>query len=548
MSGTSGELPASWCQSLWAATPDAVWTLAVDGRVVAANPRALSEHGPAVNTLRQLWQLDRPRSVHGLAVFLDEHPASRALRGHAVAGEVLLIQRGGHPAGRMVEVHATPLRDPAGSLTGALLIQRDGAAGPGSRSGIATSAGAATGAATVRHDESRDAELAALAQAAAGMMHDLNNVLHPIMSAAFLLQSRADDPAAVRDYAARISAAVERGAATAARVGRFMRQQRLSVAAGEVTDLASVARMALDVVGPQLRDGRIGGPITVVDAPLTPAPVRGLVAELVEAVVQLVQNGVDAMPGGGRLAVVTGITDRQAWLQVTDTGSGISPEVRARIFEPFVPSSSGGKGLGLAEVYGVVRQHGGEVLVDSTMGAGTRVRVVLPALIDATGDTGVAGDRPAHATGPLPQDGSLRSADGAGRGESRRVLVVEDHPDSRLFMEALLSGAGHQVELAATLAEARRLLSAGGGYDVVLVDVELPDGSGLDLVRELHRVQPTPLRGILTGRESSAVADSPADFILRKPVRSTELLARVAAPRPGHPLPTTASPGVDPTT
>jgi signal transduction histidine kinase/CheY-like chemotaxis protein len=545
----AGAAPA-WHEALWASTPDAVWTLATDGRVLDANPRAAAEHASIPATLRQLWQLDRPRSVDGAAVFLDEHPASRALRGQAVAGERLLVQRDGHPAGRAVEVHAVPLRDGDGSVTGAMLIQRDGVpAGPGAVAGQSAAPGTPSGATPGDRGDARDAQLAALAQAAAGMMHDLNNVLHPVMTAAFLLEARADEPDVVRDYAARIAAAVERGAATAARVGRFMRQQPLSAGAGEVTDLASVAASALDAVRPQLQDGRMGGTIVVDAEPLSQAPVRGLVAELLEAVVQLIRNAVDAMPAGGRLSIVTGVTTGHAWVEVGDTGGGISPEIRDRIFEPFVLSRSGGKGLGLAEVYGVVRQHGGEVLVDSTAGVGTRVRLILPRAATVTG--GVDGDGqelPAPEAEPRRPDVAPGMSTAVHAGESRRILVVEDHPDSQVFMRALLAGAGHRVEVADSLSEARRLLAAGGGYDVVLVDVELPDGSGLELVRELQAVPPVPLLGILTGRESASVADSAADFVLRKPVRNAELLARVAAPRPRHSPTTPALPAVDPAT
>jgi CheY-like chemotaxis protein len=198
-------------------------------------------------------------------------------------------------------------------------------------------------------------------------------------------------------------------------------------------------------------------------------------------------------------------------LEVRDSGIGMSAEVRERAFEPFFTTKGkAGTGLGLAEVYGIVKRHRGLAEIESTPGVGATVRLVFPR------------SSPQPAPEPVIQRPRLRVP--------RRVLLVEDHPDSREFMQALLESDGHTVDTAGGIQDAMTLLeTASPMYEVLVTDIGLADGSGWDLI-SIARERWRSLRiGVVTGWEPRAGTGVDGDFILRKPVRTAELLAQVAA-------------------
>jgi CheY-like chemotaxis protein len=240
------------------------------------------------------------------------------------------------------------------------------------------------------------------------------------------------------------------------------------------------------------------------------ALVRGIAGELREALLNLVQNALDAMPGGGTLRIHTRATATEVRVEVTDTGTGMSPEVRERAFEPFFTTKGvNGTGLGLAEVYGIARRHRGRAEIESAPGQGTTVRLIFPpgTAEIVPGPTTVKRTRPA-----------------------RRILLVEDHTDSREFMQALLETDGHKVEAVNTVEQARARLDAEAGayYEVLVTDIGLPDGSGWDLVAFARERRPALRIGVVTGWEPRNEQDPACDFTLRKPVGATDLLAQIA--------------------
>jgi signal transduction histidine kinase len=359
----------------------------------------------------------------------------------------------------------------------------------------------------------RERRLAAVGQLAAGVMHDVNNALNPIMAAAYLLEANADNPAAVRDYAERIGKAAETGAATAARVGRFIRQEPLQAEREEVVDLSVVCDEVVAMTRPLWAERARGGTVQLerqLAAPGT-ALIRGITGEMREALLNLVQNALDAMAGGGTLAMRTMVTDTHVRLEIGDSGIGMSAEVRERAFEPFFTTKGKmGTGLGLAEVYGIVKRHRGTAEIESTPGVGTTICLVFPRTAEQ-----------AVAEVPERRAPTTRVA--------RRVLLVEDHVDSREFMQALLESDGHTVHTASGVQEAmQRLEQADPAYQVLVTDIGLSDGSGWDLTSFARERWPEMRIGIVTGWEPRVGAGAAGDFILRKPVRTSELLAQVA--------------------
>jgi CheY-like chemotaxis protein len=202
------------------------------------------------------------------------------------------------------------------------------------------------------------------------------------------------------------------------------------------------------------------------------------------ALLNLALNGRDAMPGGGVLEIEARnvVLDREAVagcpagsyvrLSVSDTGQGMSPEVRDRIFEPFFTTKEVGKGtgLGLSMVYGFVRQSGGYISVESAPNAGTTISLYLPRANQEARD-----EVEAEQTRAMP-------------GGSERILLVEDNEDLLEVVSAMLTSFGYRIRLAHNGTEAIRILDSDQGFDLLFSDVVMPNGpNGVELAREAKR-------------------------------------------------------------
>jgi PAS domain S-box-containing protein len=507
-------------ESIFDVLPDSVRVVDADGRTLRTNSQAQQEHASTKpQSLRELWQLDRPRTLGGTTLFVHEHPTARALRGERVRGETLEVRRGpgGDPA--VIEVNSNPLYDPHKRVRGAVTVERDVTERTRLQQRVQTEAERLERMVQERTREllalqeaaARDRRLAAVGQLAAGVMHDVNNALNPIMAAAYLLEMNAENPAAVRDYAMRISKAAETGAATAARVGRFIRQEPLLGAREDTVDLSVMVEEVVAMTRPLWQERAKGGVVHLDESLATGALVRGIAGELREALLNLVQNALDAMPGGGTLRIRTTTTADEVSVAVTDTGVGMSAEVRERAFEPFFTTKGvNGTGLGLAEVYGIARRHRGRAEIESALGKGTTVRLIFPY---------------------TPQEEATTTREATKRiRPARKILLVEDHTDSREFMQALLETDGHAVESVKTVEEARARLDSerGAYYEVLVTDIGLPDGSGWDLVAFARERRPALRIGVVTGWEPRNEQDPACDFTLRKPVGASDLLEQIA--------------------
>ncbi len=505
-------------ESIFDVLPDSVRVVDVDGGTVRTNAQAQQEHAPAKpQTLRELWQLDRPRTLSGTTLFVHEHPTARALRGERVRGETLEVRRGPGGAPAVIEVNSNPLYDPHRRVRGAVTVERDVTERTRLQQQVQTEAERLERMVQERTSEllalqeaaSRDRRLAAVGQLAAGVMHDVNNALNPIMAAAYLLEMNAENPVAVRDYAVRIARAAETGAATAARVGRFIRQEPLLGSREESVDLSIMVEEVVAMTRPLWQERAKGGVVKLEQSLVPSALIRGIAGELREALLNLVQNALDAMAGGGTLRIRTEVAGNEVSVAVSDTGIGMSNEIRERAFEPFFTTKGvNGTGLGLAEVYGIARRHRGRAEIESVPDKGTTVRLVFPA---------GAADVPAVVETPaLPR-------------ASRRILLVEDHTDSREFMQALFESDGHVVWSVRNVEEAReRLADDSFLLDVLVTDIGLPDGSGWDLVAFARERRPLLRIGVVTGWEPRNEQDPACDFTLRKPVGAADLLAQIA--------------------
>ena len=317
-------------------------------------------------------------------------------------------------------------------------------------------------------------KMEAIGQLTGGIAHDFNNLLAVISSSLDVLSTRAQKHADTKVLDA-MRRAVERGALMTQQLLSFARQQPLKV---EKYDLNS----AISSFEPVLR--RAGNSAIEMDIRLGPhAKTVSLdVARFEAALLNLVVNARDAMPGGGKLAVVVENVELGAVevgnlapgayvrVSVSDTGSGMPPAVVARAFEPFFTTKEVGKGtgLGLSQVYGFIAQSGGDVVIDSEEGTGSTVSMYLPV---------VEG---------VPDDRIVASNDGVDT-----VLIVEDEPDVLDVAGQLFRSIGYEVTTATNGIEAMGILERRTDIDLLFTDVVMPKGmNGIQLARSARELRP----------------------------------------------------------
>ena len=361
-----------------------------------------------------------------------------------------------------------------------------------------------------------------LGRLAGGIAHDINNVLGPILMSLQMLAARAGDDAAARKLIGTLESGATRGAGLVRQLLGYMRGARGEWAPVSVVPL-------VDEVGQILRDtlpSNVALDLAVADGL---PPVVADPTQLHQVVMNLAINARDAMPGGGTLAVAVedrtvdaaeagryrdGRVGRFVRVTVADTGVGMPPDVLAKVFDPFFTTKETGTGLGLANVVGIVKGHGGFVVVESAEGVGTRFDVFLPAA--ATGDAAAAA---ADAGG---------AAEG-GRGEV--VLVVDDNEAMGETACAALEAHGYRTLRAAHGADALDVVEARfGGADpvrAVLTDMMMPVMDGPTLARTLGACAPDlPVIGMsgLTTPDEAAEGGARFAAFLHKPFPADDLL------------------------
>jgi len=358
-------------------------------------------------------------------------------------------------------------------------------------------------------------------QLAGGIAHDFNNLLQILFGHTEMLLEQLTPGKPQHESVSEIQRIGKRAAALTRQLLAFGRRQVLTPTVMDLNELVSnVSSMLVRLIGENIR--------------LTFEPVPGLwrvkadVSQIEQVLINLVVNSRDAMPSGGTIFIrAENIeraegdpalqSDRHAGrvvrLSVADTGIGMAPDIRARIFEPFFTTKERGKGtgMGLASVYGIIKQHGGVITVDSEPGKGTVFTIDLPAA-----DGEAVTFAPAFV---VPASG----------GRNERILVVEDEISvCRLITQTLVRN-GYRVTAVETCAEAEALNA--GNFDLVLSDVVLSDGNGVDLVRSLRRKHPL-LRCVLTSGYADIHARRPEitqQPFLVKPFSSADLLNTLAA-------------------
>ncbi|HET7753443.1 MAG TPA: ATP-binding protein [Anaeromyxobacteraceae bacterium] len=370
----------------------------------------------------------------------------------------------------------------------------------------------------------RSEKLEAIGRLAGGVAHDFNNQLTGILGGAEILRRALADRPDLLDIVEELRASALRSAGLTRQLLAFSRR---SPAHPVIVD---VSRVITEVVALLRRsvDARIDVRV-VADGP--PATVRGAPDRLHTALLNLALNARDAMPSGGTLSIETSVVEldaprcaglpfdidpgRHVQITVRDTGIGFADEVRAHLFEPFFTTKEVGRGsgLGLAEVYGTVKAHGGAIAVDSVLGRGTTATVWLPA-VDG-----------------LPARPSQKP-DGLTAMRPLQVLVADDEPNVRKTLGILLRSSGHYVLESTCGREAiDRYRREWRAIDVVIVDAVMPDLGGGDVLAQMRTINPAVRIVLSSGHSAEALDVDGADdgvVFLQKPYTSEQLAAALA--------------------
>jgi GAF domain-containing protein/CheY-like chemotaxis protein len=360
----------------------------------------------------------------------------------------------------------------------------------------------------------RGATLRAVGELAAGASHHLNNLMAVVLGRTQLLLMKKPPEELVTSLKT-----IERAAVDAAEtVRRIQAFGRTETSAAVVFDLNDTVREGIQLTRPRWEhEAQVrGARIEVIYEPVTFLRAPGRAAEVREVVTSLILNAVDAMPSGGRIVIRAQAVKGRAVVSVSDSGSGMSAEVKRRAFEPFF-TTKGVKstGLGLAVAYGTIRRHGGEVSVESTEGIGTTVTFWLPSAESAM-------TAPAAPPEPRPE-------------RKGKILVIDDEVSVLDIVAEVLSARGHSVTVAPGGREG--LLSfSSGGYDLVLTDLGMPDVNGWEVLRAVKESRPATPVLVLTGwgDTTEAPAGPRPDGVLTKPfdLRSLATAVSEALARP----------------
>jgi PAS domain S-box-containing protein len=352
-------------------------------------------------------------------------------------------------------------------------------------------------------------KMEAVGRLAGGIAHDFNNLLTAISGySEFLIAGQTDDR--LRRHAEEIKKAAGRAAALTGQLLAFSRRQVLQPRVLDLNAVVSDMDMMLRrLIGEDVEL------VTVLDPEL--ASVKADPTQVEQVIVNLAVNARDAMPQGGSVTVETAnvVTDAGSYveLRLTDTGTGMTEAERRQLFDPFFTTKEGGTGLGLATVYGIVEQSGGEIEVETEPGLGSSFRILLPAV-----ET-----EPERLSAP---------ADSEPATGDETILLIEDEAVVRRLVAEILESHGYSVLPAGDGPSALELLRRHpGSVDLLLSDVVMPGMSGPDVANAVAAMRPDVRVLYISGYTDSHVGNhgvlEPGVQLLQKPFNADELTRAV---------------------
>ena len=431
---------------------------------------------------------------------LEMNPLQRAINGEPLVQLELRVKNSA-VRGAIVAITATPLRDPSAEVIGVIALLRD-----------------VTQQRNLEQQLAQSQKMEAIGQLAGGVAHDFNNLLTVIVGCSELALEDFDSGDARRDNVVEVLSAARNATLLTQQLLAFSRRQVIQPKPLQLNDIvANMNGLLRRLIGAEIElTAVLGRELGQVHADQS---------QLEQVVLNLVVNARDAMPEGGILRLETdeevlgeaaatafGVKPgRFVSLTVVDTGTGMSEETRLRLFEPFFTTKEAGKGtgLGLSTVYGIVRQSGGHIQVDSAPGQGTEFRVLLPrAALNGR-------------TQPSTPPETLGTVIG-------NILLIDGDDAVRQITARMLRSKGHAVSEASNLVDAGKLLTDSGEIDLVLTDIGLT-GAGLAselpaLRQDVRVLLMTGGGPLVKGTQRSLTDDS---TLLAKPFSRQQLLEKV---------------------
>ena len=375
-------------------------------------------------------------------------------------------------------------------------------------------------------------KMESVGQLTGGIAHDFNNMLTVITGTIEILADGVKHDPALSSIAKMINDAADRASQLTANLLSFARKQPLRP---RETDVNALVEEVVQLLSPTL--GRQIEIETALSDQAWPALIdRG---QLSSALVNLAINARDAMPEGGRLLFRTANFTRDAHaaevvglgpgdyvtIEVIDSGAGVPPAIRGRIFEPFFSTKQfgAGTGLGLSMVFGFAKQSGGGIVVDGEEGKGACFRIYLPKADAEPSDVFPASDV------PRPEDGELR-------GGSETILCVEDDDVVRAHVTGLLESLGYKVMTACNAAQALELVNSGTAFDLLFTDIVMPGAmNGRQLAQKVAELR-RPLRVLYTSGHTFGAFNSSGRSRLRR-AAADQAVPQGRARAHGAPLP-----------
>ncbi len=402
---------------------------------------------------------------NGHAYRPDEHPLARTIdSGEVVADEEMVFVRADGTRASVL-VNSAPIRNPDGFIVAGVLTFHD-----------------VTERTQLEHQLRQAQKMEAMGRLAGGVAHDFNNLLTVIGGYGQMVRDALEPKDPKQKDMDAILEASDRASALTRQLLTFSRRQMVEPRVLDLNrQVSRVSRMLSRVIGEDVE--------LVTSLKADPARIKADPAQIEQVLMNVAVNARDAMPKGGKLTVETAAIDaateaqapgglkagRYVALSMIDTGAGMDAETQSHLFEPFFTTKSRGKGtgLGLSTVYGIVKQSGGEIVIDSELGRGTAVRIYFPLAEERAKAEGGHGRRPSTRPG------------------TETVLVVEDDSEVRRLSVEMLTRQGYAVLAAASGAEAVRLWRRhAASIDLLLTDVVMPAMSGPELAAKLKAARP----------------------------------------------------------
>ena len=358
-------------------------------------------------------------------------------------------------------------------------------------------------------------KLKSLGVITAGVAHEFNNILAVILGTAELLDSGFEDDQDLKNGLNDIIVAGQNGAGIVKDMLSYVKSQEEDISNYTPYDIRCLLEEAINFTRHRLESmaqaKRVGYQIDREDMREIPEILCSH-AELLGVFINIINNALDAMPDGGRLSFSTSSNDDTVFISISDTGIGMSENVKKCIFDPFFTTRRPeGTGLGMSMSYGTIARHGGKIEVESEKGNGATFNLSIPIRKDA-----------AQKVVPPEYDRRVTRS-------KLNILVVDDNEDVCEIMDEVLTRCGHAVTSVDNGAEAIEL-AVEKDFDLVLCDLLMPEVHGYDVVKALNKLDKIPKIGLMTGWAELKSIDEEGykiDFILEKPFKHAELAKHI---------------------